>query len=167
MERHHTRYRSWAAFALLLYLIILFKVIILKQLSFSLFIEEMIASPLWHGLPRPFEQINYVPLKTIRLYLNSYGLINQDIIIDNILGNLLLFAPLGMLMRLAASRRVPSFVLLLAGIFISLIFELLQYLSGFGIADIDDLLLNTIGHLLGLLFAIVVTGIWRKRVKKE
>ena len=70
----------------------------------------------------------------------------------HVLGNLLWFVPLGLLIR----RRFPRSRwthALLAGALTSLLLETLQYLLGTGLADIDDVLLNASGTLMGYLIA--------------
>lgn len=150
------RSRTWAKGVLILYLAVLFELIILKSKPPGEFLDAFLASPIWHGLPRPFEQVNYEPFKTIKLYLDNYGLLSDRIVLGNILGNVLLFVPLGTLMRFAFSPRIRSIVLWIMGTLTSLILEVTQYVSGFGIADVDDVLLNAFGHLLGLLIGLML-----------
>lgn len=69
------------------------------------------------------------------------------------LGNLLWFAPLGLLLR----RRKP-WRALLAGAALSAAIELAQYLLLTGTTDIDDLLLNALGALLGWTMGRLIKG---------
>lgn len=78
-----------------------------------------------------------------------------------LVGNLLAFVPLGLLLP-AASRRIPWPLVILAGLALSTIIELTQYgLSlyvghGYRAADIDDVIVNVAGTIVGLaLFAIL------------
>ena len=59
-------------------------------------------------------------------------------------GNLMWFAPLGWMLR----RRKP-WTALLAGAALSAGIELMQFLLMTGVTDIDDVILNTLGALLG------------------
>ena len=147
---------------LFVYIVLLFKLIILKFMPFSMFIEEMLDSPIWHLLPRPFEQCNFIPLNTIKLYINGYGLINQNIIIDNILGNILLFIPIGLLPMLSKSSKGRAFSVFIGGLILSLLFEVLQYISGMGVCDIDDIILNTFGVLIGIIIGLIVIRSMKK-----
>lgn len=63
-------------------------------------------------------------------------------------GNLLLLAPLGVLLPLLTGARPPLWRATLLAASASLALELLQLAGRFGIADIDDLLLNTTGAVL-------------------
>jgi glycopeptide antibiotics resistance protein len=160
--------RPIAGIILLGYIAVLFKVIILKHMPMSLFIEAVVESPVLHLLPRPFEQCNFVPLKTIQLYIDSYGLINRDIIINNLFGNVLLFTPLGMLMKLYFVKRPRVWALFLMGVLLSFSFEIMQYISGVGVADIDDVILNAFGLALGLPVGMIINHwIYRKKGKEE
>lgn len=68
----------------------------------------------------------------------------------NLLGNLLWFVPLGALLR----RLRPGLTwwgALLAGALLSLALEFTQFLLGTGTPDVDDVLYNSLGALLGYL----------------
>lgn len=81
-----------------------------------------------------------------------------------LVGNLLAFVPLGLLLP-AASRRIAWPLVILAGLALSAAIEITQYgLSlyvghGYRAADIDDVIVNVAGTILGLtLFAILHFG---------
>ncbi len=63
-------------------------------------------------------------------------------------GNLAWFAPLGLMLRRKAAWRA-----LLAGAILSLSIEALQWLFMTGVADVDDVIINALGALLGRLLA--------------
>lgn len=66
----------------------------------------------------------------------------------DLLGNLICFCPFGTLLALLRPKlTLPGAAL--AGLGLSLLIEVSQYLLGVGIADVDDLLLNTLGTVLG------------------
>lgn len=62
------------------------------------------------------------------------------------LGNIFCFVPFGLWL---GRRQVPFPLCMAAGLGLSLLIEILQFVLGTGISDVDDLLLNTIGVLLG------------------
>ena len=91
---------------------------------------------------------NFIPFKTLRLFwANRHTVGWTSVSLLNILGNLLLFIPIGFLFPLAFPKRsqikyVFSYMLIsILGI------EFLQYFCG-RVADIDDVFLNMIGILL-------------------
>lgn len=65
-----------------------------------------------------------------------------------ILNNILLFIPLGMILV----RIRPEWTTVLVPVFISAAIELLQYFSGHGFCEFDDIFSNSLGGLIG--FAI-------------
>ncbi|MHC5541335.1 VanZ family protein [Singulisphaera rosea] len=90
-------------------------------------------------------RVRLIPLETITTVLTKDAM---EILI-NIVGNLAVFMPIGLLVpslrdEPTSARRIAA---LSAGV--SLLIEVLQLFSGRRIADVDDVLLNTIGGLLG------------------
>ena len=67
----------------------------------------------------------------------------------NPLLNIAMFLPLGVLLPLAAKHFQRWFWMLTAGVGTSLVIELLQYVLGRGQADVDDLICNVLGAMLG------------------
>lgn len=61
-------------------------------------------------------------------------------------GNLFWFAPAGVLVRLRGGRLWQA---ALAGFGLSLFVESAQFILGSGVSELDDLILNTLGALLG------------------
>lgn len=73
----------------------------------------------------------------------------QRLFIRNILGNLAWFLPLGFLLPWEVKRLCRLRNLALFAFFFSLAAETLQYVFAVGIFDIDDVILNTLGAVLG------------------
>lgn len=61
-------------------------------------------------------------------------------------GNLIWFAPAGLLVRLRGGRLWQA---ALAGFLLSLCIETAQFVLGSGVSELDDLILNTCGAILG------------------
>ena len=78
--------------------------------------------------------------------------------------NILLFVPLGMLLpfTLRKPRPIHYALVFLAGTLLSLLVETLQYRLRLGVFDVDDLIDNSFGFLIGL----AVTAACRKRIMK-
>ncbi|MBB2184159.1 VanZ family protein [Lachnospiraceae bacterium MD1] len=110
-------------------------------------------------------------LKEIKRFIRYRELLGLETFIVNIMGNILAFAPFGFLLPLLNTKYRHFFYIMFLSLLFSLTVELMQLFLKVGIFDVDDLLLNTIGGVLGyLFFAIcnaVINGIGRKKKKKR
>ena len=73
----------------------------------------------------------------------------------NFLGNLAAFVPMGWLLLGLLGRRRLALRVAGLSLVLSLIIEVLQGLSGRRVADVDDVILNTAGGLIGYGFWVV------------
>lgn len=98
------------------------------------------------------DNVNFEPLKTIRLYIsllqgNDGYLVRHAFI--NLAGNVIMFIPIGYLLpRIWRKTRGFFSIFLITVIFIVLV-EALQFFTGLGSCDIDDLILNVPGAMIG------------------
>ena len=74
----------------------------------------------------------------------------------NLLGNIALFIPLGILIGVLYRGKKGIILSLLLGVILSLCYESIQYLYAIGEFDIDDILLNSLGSVLGNFTCIIV-----------
>ncbi len=81
----------------------------------------------------------------------------------NLLINLLPFVPLGILLPLLFPKTEKWYGILAAGLGTALAMELLQYVTAEGICDIDDLILDTMGTMLGWSFLMLVLSLKRRK----
>ena len=105
---------------------------------------------------------NFIPFKTIWGYIQALlrGTMNVNIPIKNIFGNLLLFLPMGLYLPCMAKRLRTPGRFAISTFILPVIIETLQLLLRRGCFDIDDLIMNSLGSLIGY-------GIWRvKYVQK-
>lgn len=105
------------------------------------------------------QNMNLVPLYTIRNYLyvishstNTY-LVHHCL--TNLLGNILLFIPGGLLIPAVFPKFRNFFVYFLLCLILILLIELLQLLTLLGSFDVDDILLNMLGLILGFLVRLL------------
>ncbi|WP_047979618.1 VanZ family protein [Ornithinibacillus contaminans] len=108
--------------------------------------------------------INLIPFQTINLYLNFQG--NVFIQLINLVGNIVVFFPIGMLPVLLW-RNISVITILLIGIASTGFIELMQLvLSVLGFIsrsfDVDDLILNTLGVFIGYCMGITLKIINKK-----
>lgn len=87
---------------------------------------------------------NFIPFKEIFRYD-----VGSNLFIKNIIGNVLLFFPIGIFINKAVLVTKKRYALIL-GFIISLSIELTQLVIG-RVFDVDDILLNIIGTLLGFI----------------
>lgn len=91
--------------------------------------------------------VNLVPFATIMRYMKSLHS-GADLFLINILGNIVFFIPMGILRQ--AFKKLKNFWLyILIVLLIILILEVLQFVTMSGTFDVDDMLLNMIGALIG------------------
>ncbi len=110
--------------------------------------------------------VNLTPFDTIDNYVKAVrnGNISRTVFVWNIVGNLVLFLPMGIILpkifkRLSAWYRTLSVILCL----ITLI-EVLQLFIGVGSLDVDDIILNFTGSVAGyVLYAVTKPRHKRKR----
>lgn len=112
----------------------------------------------------PF-RLNLVPWKYAFKYMRRHELR------WNMIGNVLLFVPTGILMPLIYPKMNRFWKVFLAGMGLSLTIELMQLPFASRVTDVDDLILNTVGAAAGyILYWIVRTicrAVKRKRVREE
>ena len=112
------------------------------------------------SINRGLQKANVEPFKTIKLMYRG-GRISTESQYKNLGGNLFGFVPLGIFLPLLF-KRLRSFVVVILVVFaVSLAYELIQLCTGLGVFDIDDLILNTAGGMMGFIlhfFAALIYG---------
>ena len=99
------------------------------------------------------DNLNLEPLKTIKLYLHllqrseSAYLVRHAFI--NLVGNVVMFIPLGYLLCGVFPRQRRFFMFLLCVTALILVVEAVQYVTLLGSCDVDDLILNLLGAMIG------------------
>ena len=112
-----------------------------------------------------YSMYNITPFKTIFEYftLLKNNQINTDIVIRNIGVNLLLFLPMGFAMPILFGKKINSigrfacFIVL-----ITLLVEIIQFLTKTGTGDIDDVILNSVGGIIGYFFGSIINGFFER-----
>ena len=110
---------------------------------------------LWEHRTRLNYGLNLVPFRTIRTYVHS--IMHGDIVaiaVRNLVGNLLMFLPLGIYLPIIWAKCRKLITTLLVSLTILIGIELIQFVTLLGSLDIDDLILNLSGILIGY-------GLWK------
>jgi glycopeptide antibiotics resistance protein len=105
-----------------------------------------------------WKQANLKPFSTISLFYKSRRL-REEYKYNNLGGNIIGFIPLGILLPMLFVWLRNFWKIILAGIFISLAFETTQLLTGLGVFDIDDIILNTTGAIIGYIVYLILKKI--------
>lgn len=110
---------------------------------------------------------NWVPFATIADQITSS--VDVSVAVRNVLFNVLLFVPIGAAWALVAHQAGRTWLqAVAAGAGLSLLIELAQLLLPLGRAvDVDDVLLNSLGVLLGALAGEAVRRIARSRHRMD
>ena len=101
---------------------------------------------------------NIVPFKTILFYLS--GKPNWSMAILNLVGNIALFVPIGFLLPFVY-RKMTWLKCLAIAITLGLTIEGMELVFRVGIFDIDDVILNALGVMIGY-WAFVIFTKWRQ-----
>ncbi|MGF7047916.1 glycopeptide antibiotics resistance protein [Paenibacillus sp. DS2015] len=112
-------------------------------------------------------QGNYIPFREI-----SRGIENMSIYEPfsqmNLTGNIIAFIPFGIFIPMIFSKKGASFIaVFILSLLLSLCFEVTQLVLYIGTFDVDDLILNTFGGMVGYVFFRVFIGSDKRRRKKR
>lgn len=91
--------------------------------------------------------VNLVPFRFVADYITGHGVLA----FSNVAGNVLLFFPLGVYLELLFGERLGVWRTEGIVLAVSAAVELLQFVTATGVTDVDDLLLNGLGGLAGIL----------------
>lgn len=102
---------------------------------------------------------NLVPFSTIKNYFTYYDYFPLKIWIINIAGNIGVFVPFGILLPLLLSKLTNVFRFTFTFLVGIVTLETFQLISRLGSLDVDDIILNTIGALIGFfIFTFIIKG---------
>lgn len=102
---------------------------------------------------------NIIPFQSTMNYINGTNTPYLSNIIDNTLGNILIFLPFGVFLPILYRKYRTLSKVFVGSILISFLIEILQYVSQLGRFDIDDIILNTLGSIIGFTLVKVVNRI--------
>jgi glycopeptide antibiotics resistance protein len=134
---------------LVAYLVLLFKITVFK---FTVYLPSGVRFVLGGYGDYGY---NIVPFKTILDYASQYPW--STLVIVNLLGNVVIFMPLGFLAALLY-RSISWKGILGVSAGISLLIEVLQLVLSSSTFDVDDIILNALGGLLGYALYLIVSG---------
>lgn len=151
--RKRTQYRILGKILFVLYIIFVFYFLLISEI---------------YGRTGEMQEYHYnlVLFQEIKRFWNYRKQLGIFATVTNLLGNVLIFLPFGFFMAMASKYR--SFMsTLIYSLALSLTIEISQLFMKVGCFDVDDLLLNTIGGMLGFITFAVCNVIRRNYAKKK
>ncbi|MFP3156037.1 VanZ family protein [Lachnospiraceae bacterium ZAX-1] len=104
---------------------------------------------------RTFESRNYqynlILFKEIGRFIKYRETLGMTVVLINLVGNVAAFVPFGAIMPVINRKFRSGFHMVFLSFEFSLTVETIQFISKVGSFDVDDLLLNTIGGMIGYL----------------
>ena len=118
---------------------------------FSAYIGAVIGETILSGQRYASRSIQLIPFESVitGLFLGRHTPILQMAL------NMVLFIPMGVFLYLGKRKPMVS---VLIGLGSSLVIEIVEYITKTGVFDIDDLIMNTLGTVIGYFIAKLVFG---------
>lgn len=151
--RKRTQYRILGKILFVLYIIFVFYFLLISEL---------------YGRTGEMQEYRYnlILFKEIKRFWNYREQLGMFATAANLFGNVLIFLPFGFFMAMASRYR--SFLSTVIYSFaLSLTIEISQLFMKVGCFDVDDLLLNTMGGMLGFVAFAICNVIRRDYAKKK
>lgn len=126
------------------YLIIVFYIVFLKNRFVSQNINYEIPLKVYWQF-----SVNLTPFKTIKNYIIYDNNLSDSIKYINVLGNVVLFIPFGFMYPILIDKNRKFLWIFLCSFIFSLSIELLQMMFRIGSLDVDDIILNVFGAIIG------------------
>jgi glycopeptide antibiotics resistance protein len=137
--------RTCISFLFVVYILTLIKFIILKHPGELK--THFIDNYSWELVRKNISVGNYIPFYTVKYYL--HGIDPTQYSRENLFGNILLFLPLGTFLPLLFRNLSDLKNVAIAGLLLSVTFESIQLFTVLGTFDVDDIILNLIGCVIG------------------
>ena len=145
-ETEKSRRKNLISVLFFLYLLFIIRVIVFKYPMSQM--QEIVNSWQKDVVLEGLHTANFVPFKTIKMYIQYYDLPGLRSF-SNLFGNVLVFVPVGIMLPMAHRASKNIIVLLLNTLFFIVGIEVFQLFSNFGAFDVDDIILNMSGVLIG------------------
>ena len=109
-------------------------------------------------------QYNLVPFEEIQRYIMNLECFTFELFVANIAGNICMFIPFGALLFVWKEKPVTFLNVTFYSLFLSLSIELIQLVTRVGVFDVDDILMNTVGGMIGY-FVYAIARIADRRLQ--
>ena len=131
---------------------------ILIVISFVIYIAALLYFTIGKSAPVMMNgetrRANFVPFGTIRRYIKLLSSGGSSIAYLNLIGNIILFIPMAVYLPWFVKGLRKFWKDVLAALAIIILIEIVEYITGRGSLDVDDVILNLLGAIIGY-------GIWK------
>ena len=136
--------QKWKKIVFTVYLLVLVKVIIFKYP----FDELYAIAQTWRRnvILEGLGTANFIPFKTIKMYIKYADKLNS---FENLAGNIMAFVPFGFLLPLVRKNESKLADIFANALILVIGIEVFQLFSAFGAFDVDDVILNCFGAVIG------------------
>lgn len=141
---------------------IMFFIYLVMLVYFMFFAEALgrsVASASYH--------YNIIPFKEISRFLTYRQTLGMEAVFANLLGNIVAFVPFGLFLPGLINNRYGYLGMTFLSMDLSLFIEVSQLITKVGSFDVDDIILNTIGGVLGYFIFRMYMMYRRKNVTKN
>ena len=101
---------------------------------------------------------NLTLFREIKRFIEYRHVLGYQAVFLNVVGNVIAFMPFGFLLPPLMNYKTNWFVTTIWAFLFSLFAETIQLFFRLGSFDVDDMLLNTVGGLLGYIICILLKG---------
>lgn len=98
---------------------------------------------------------NLVPFLEIRRFWKHREILGAEAVLTNLAGNVLAFLPFGSMLPVISRKARSIFRITLFSFEFSFFVECTQLITKVGTFDVDDLMLNTLGGVIGYLMFVM------------
>ncbi|MDQ0030433.1 VanZ family protein [Arthrobacter bambusae] len=117
---------------------------------------------LFSRAPGSESSINLIPFASIAEYVSSHSSGTGRVAFANVVGNILIFVPLGVYVSWFRPR-ASAWLTMLTVASVSVAVEIIQGAFAVGASDIDDVILNCVGGIIGILTFRLLSATLRKQ----
>jgi glycopeptide antibiotics resistance protein len=118
---------------------------VLTLTGYFILFREVSAHDWWHKMMLRIDRKDHVNFQLFKMF-KIYKVLSRQIV-----GNFVMLLPLGIFLPLLYKRISNLFLIFLTGLLVSTTIELLQLITSYRSADVDDIFLNTLGACTGFL----------------
>lgn len=133
---------------------------------FALYAAFLLKLLLFSRAPGSERSINLIPFASIAQYAFSHSPGTARVALANVVGNILIFIALGAYASWLRPR-AAAWLTMLTVASVSVAVEIIQGVFAVGASDIDDVILNCVGGLLGILAFRLLSAILRARSRER